>query len=378
MHATAAAAPPITPQASTLARAAWLAYFFLIVYASWYPFSGWHDLGIGPLAYLNWTVPHYWTRFDVATNVVGYIPFGILTVYVLYPAIRGVWAFLMTLLIGALVSGLMEAVQTFLPTRVPSNLDFITNFAGAVIGAGIGMATIDKLLGRDRLRTLRQRWFLLDSSAALVLVTLWPLAQIYPQPYLFGHGQLVPIVSDWMSDLFESPVDIAAWLRQGVQLSVEQYWLSETVITACGLSGALLALLCLLRPLAPRARLVMCLIGAALLVKALATALLFTPDNAFAWLTPGAQGGILLGVLMVSGLAFAPPMAQRRLALATLLISLLVVNIIPANPYFVATLQSWVQGKFLNFNGAAQFLSLLWPFCAVLFLLRSERQPSGG
>jgi hypothetical protein len=34
----------------------------------------------------------------------------------------------------------------------------------------------------------------------------------------------------------------------------------------------------------------------------------------------------------------------------------------------VATLQTWVQGKFLNFNGAAQFLSLLWPFFAVWFL----------
>jgi hypothetical protein len=45
------------------------------------------------------------------------------------------------------------------------------------------------------------------------------------------------------------------------------------------------------------------------------------------------------------------------------------VNTIPANPYFVSTLQGWVQGKFLNFNGAAQFLSLLWPFFTLWFLL---------
>jgi hypothetical protein len=61
--------------------------------------------------------------------------------------------------------------------------------------------------------------------------------------------------------------------------------------------------------------------------------------------------------------------AQRRLAIVTLLLSLIVVNTIPANPYFVSTLQGWVQGKFLNFNGAAQVLSLLWPFCALWFLL---------
>ena len=47
----------------------------------------------------------------------------------------------------------------------------------------------------------------------------------------------------------------------------------------------------------------------------------------------------------------------------------LIVNTTPANPYFVATLQTWVQGKFLNFNGAAQFLSLLWPFFAFWYLL---------
>jgi hypothetical protein len=72
---------------------------------------------------------------------------------------------------------------------------------------------------------------------------------------------------------------------------------------------------------------------------------------------------------MVFGLAFAPPVAQRRIAAVMLIISLLVVNAVPANPYFVATLQTWVQGKFLNFNGAAQFLSLFWPFFALWFLI---------
>jgi hypothetical protein len=45
------------------------------------------------------------------------------------------------------------------------------------------------------------------------------------------------------------------------------------------------------------------------------------------------------------------------------------VNLVPANPYFIATLQAWIQGKFLNFNGAARFLSLTWPFFALWFLL---------
>jgi hypothetical protein len=110
------------------------------------------------------------------------------------------------------------------------------------------------------------------------------------------------------------------------------------------------------------------MIAASVVVKALASALLFSPENAFVWVTPGAQGGFLIGAIMLAGLAYAPHVAQRRLAVTTLLLGLVIINTTPANPYFVATLQTWVQGKFLNFNGAAQFLSLMWPFFAVWFL----------
>ena len=71
---------------------------------------------------------------------------------------------------------------------------------------------------------------------------------------------------------------------------------------------------------------------------------------------------------MLAGLSYAPPVAQRRVAALSLIIGLLVVNAVPANPYFLSTLQAWVQGKFLNFNGAAQLLSLVWPFVALWFL----------
>ena len=49
-------------------------------------------------------------------------------------------------------------------------------------------------------------------------------------------------------------------------------------------------------------------------------------------------------------------------------ISVLIVNVVPDNPYFTETLQTWSVGKFLNFNGAAQFLALLWPFFTLWFL----------
>ncbi|HWJ94639.1 MAG TPA: VanZ family protein [Telluria sp.] len=357
------------PRGSPVARAALLTYLLLIIYASWFPFSGWRSSGLSPFTFLNLTPPRYWTGFDVMVNIVGYVPFGTLIVLALYPKVRGMWAVLLAALGGILVSGTMEVVQNYLPSRVPSNLDFLTNSVGCLVGACVGALFAHSLLDQSRLYRLRRRWFAPHASQGLVLLALWPLAQIYPQGYLFGNGQVLPILSEWLTEWLDTDIDLVAMLRPNAQMTVEQYWLSETIITACGLTGAVLTLLCLLRRGAPRYPLMLAMIGAALVVKALASSLLFMPDNAFVWITPGAEGGFLIGVIMLAGLAFAPQVAQRRLAVVTLLLSLIVVNTIPVNPYFVSTLQGWVQGKFLNFNGAAQFLSLLWPFFALWFLL---------
>lgn len=364
-----ASAPRQPPAASAFARVGLLIYTLLIAYASWYPFSGWHNNGLPVLAYLWAPLPYYWTMFDLATNIAAYIPFGVLAVLALYPHVRRTLAALLAIAAGALLSGTMETVQNFLPSRVPSNLDLLTNVAGAGAGAVIGLLLTRTFLEQSRFLVMRERWFSHEASRGLIVLALWPLAQIYPQGYLFGHGQITLILSNWLSGWFATPVDLSALLRHDAELTVEQYWLSETIITACGLTGALLTLLCLLRSGAPRMVLVTAMIAAAVTIKSLASALLFTPENAFVWLTPAAQGGVLIGALMFSGLAFAPAIAQRRVAALMLIISLFVVNAAPSNPYFIATMQTWVQGKFLNFNGATHFLSLAWPFLALWFLL---------
>jgi len=354
--------------ASVFARGGLVFYVFLIVYASWYPFSGWRSNGLPVLGFLSAPLPYYWTRFDLLTNIIGYMPLGALLVFSMYPRLRGIWAVLPACLLGALLSAGLEAGQNFLPSRVPSNLDLLTNAGGVALGAVLGALLAPAFLEQSRLLALRSRWFLAEASRGLIVLGLWPMAQIYPQAYLFGHGQLLPILSEWLSELWSVDIDLGALLRRDAELSAEQYWLSETIITACGLTGALLTLLCLTRRRAPRLALAAALLLAALATKTLASALLFSPDNAFAWITPGAQGGLLIGLIMLSGLAMAPPVAQRRVAALALIVSLVVANMAPDNPYFLSTLQTWVQGKFLNFNGAAQFLTLAWPFITLWFL----------
>ncbi|MBB5390220.1 MULTISPECIES: VanZ family protein [unclassified Herbaspirillum] len=359
---------PIAPAASSFARVSLLVYTLLIVYASWYPFSGWRDMGLGPFDYLWSRLPYYWTGFDIWTNIAGYAPLGMLLVLAMHPRIAPAWAIWPATAAGVLLSACMEAVQTYLPTRIPSNLDLLTNAAGVFVGALLGAACSRYFLRESRLLAMRRRWFSGEASRGLAVAGLWPLALVYPQNHLFGLGHLVPPLSAFFSDLLDTPVDLATTWINNAQLSAEQYWLADVIVTACGLTGAALLLLLLLRKQAPRRALVMLYLFGCIAVKSLACALFFAPQNAFVWVSASSAGGIVIGAMMVTGLSFAPPTAQRRLAALALIISLALTNAVPANPYYISTLETWVQGKFLNFDGAAQFLSVLWPFLAIWFL----------
>ena len=88
----------VSLHSSSFARVSLLIYLLLIVYASWYPFTGWRDVGLSPWAFLSAPLPHYWTLFDVWTNVVGYMPLGLLTALVLPRTIPAV----VTVLLAAL------------------------------------------------------------------------------------------------------------------------------------------------------------------------------------------------------------------------------------------------------------------------------------
>ncbi|RYF65714.1 MAG: VanZ family protein, partial [Comamonadaceae bacterium] len=107
-----------------------LAYAALIVYASLYPFSEWRDQGIAPWAYLSAPWPKYWTGFDFGINVAGYVPLGFLMALAVLrtrPGAGGWQAVLRAGLAGSAVSFAMETLQSYLPARIPSNVDLGLN-----------------------------------------------------------------------------------------------------------------------------------------------------------------------------------------------------------------------------------------------------------
>src|SRR5690606_22572174 len=160
-----------------------------------------------------------------------------------YPRVRGIWAVLLAALAGILVTLTMETVQNFLPSRVPSNLDLITNAGGCLAGALLGAWWAPGLLDRSRLSQLRRRWFAPYASQGLAPAALWPRAQAYPQGCLFGDGEVRPSVSCWLSRWFAADTDLVNLLRPGEAMSVEQHWLAETIMAACGITGAVLTLM---------------------------------------------------------------------------------------------------------------------------------------
>src|SRR6266705_2082011 len=133
-------------QPSTLARYLFVAYALLVVYASLHPFSGWRDQGVPQFAFLTARFPRPYLPFDLAANLLGYMPLGFLAVLAAHPILRGRAAFAFAVLCALALSLALESLQLYLPTRTSSNLDLFANTAGGIIGALAAAAASRRLL----------------------------------------------------------------------------------------------------------------------------------------------------------------------------------------------------------------------------------------
>ncbi len=353
-----------TRRASPLARALAVAYLALVVYVSLAPWSGWRDVGIGAFAYLSAPLPRYITAFDVVVNVLGYLPLGALVVLALHPRVRGAAAAALAVATCALLSGAMEALQTFLPSRVASSIDLATNSAGALLGAALAARYASSLIDRGRLAELRARWFRRDASLPLTLIALWPLAQVHPGTMLFGNGELRDLLQSILGafDLWPSGFTTA-------RFGPAEFILSEAAVATAGLLAAGLTLAAVMQALAPRSRLLLALLATALATRSLAFGVQFGADRVFAWATPGAIGGLAIGTLALLVAAAGRPRALARLALLATLVQIALVNLTPENPYHVHWLQQWHPGRLLHAAQGADWLATAWPYALLAWLL---------
>lgn len=356
------------------------AYALLVVYASLYPFTGWRDQGIAPWEFLFSAWPKYWTGFDLVANMVGYVPLGFLLALSFLR--RGSFpraptsnraAVLVATLAGSALSFTMEAVQSYLPHRVPWNVDFGLNAAGTLVGA-ILAAGLELAGWIDRWSRFRDRWFVPEARGALVLLALWPFALLFPAAVPLGLGQVLERAENTLAEWLEE-TPFLEWLP------VREIELQPLVPAAELLAVALGAFIpCLLgytvlRSTGRRVVLAIAAIALGAGVTALSAALSWGPTHAWAWLSPPVTVGLGFGLVLAMLMLPVPRRGCAAVLLLALVVHLSVLNQAPASAYFTDTLQAWEQGRFIRFHGLAQWLGWLWPYAALVYvLLRVSRR----
>lgn len=350
--------------------AAWplaLLYVGLVVYASLYPFTDWRNQDLAPWTFLLAPTAHYWTGFDVTINVVGYVPLGGLLALSALRTGRIRHALLVSFLVSGLLALVMESLQSYLPVRVPSREDLFLNAVGAGFGASLALM-LEKLGAIDRWSRIRARWFVPHSRGGIVLLAIWPLALLFPPAVPFGLGQVLERIQESLAaELVGTP--FLEWLpMREVQLQALVPG-AEMVCVMLGLLIPCLLGFCVIRVPLRRAAFVFMAVAVGVAASALSAMLSWGPMHAWAWLGLPAQWGMVLAVVLASMLAFVPWRVSAALLLLALGIELSVLNQAPEGAYFAQTLQDWEQGRFIRFNGLAQWLGWLWPYCVLVYVM---------
>jgi VanZ family protein len=350
--------------------AAWplsLVYVGLIVYASLYPFTGWRDQGIAPWDYLAAPLPRYWTGFDLVSNILGYAPLGFLLALSALRTGHGGKAVMRATLSAGGLSLLLEALQSYLPARVPSNVDFVLNLGGAWLGA-VTATLLEKMGAIDRWSHFRARWFVADARGALVLLALWPVALLFPAAVPLGLGQVFERLESALAELLmDTP--FLEWLPVR---DVEFQPLLPGAEMICVMLGALIPCLlgfCVIPAVSRRAVFVLAVLAAGVGVTALSAALSYGPAHAWSWISLPVKVGLGMTALLAFVMMNVPGRVSAGLMLLALGIFLSVINQAPNSAYFAHTLHTWEQGRFIRFHGVGQWLGWLWPYAALVYVL---------
>jgi len=327
----------------------------VILILSWYPFSGWRFTGEPIFAFLTYPLPYYFTVFDNAINVLAYIPLGLSAALILR---RSKLALIYATLIGIAVSTGVEFIQQFLPSRIASNLDILSNGVGAFLGAVIGVLFSH--------RAVLRRWQLfrhdyLAAGAAVewgsIWLLLWFTTQFDPSLPFLG----VVVQPQGLPQPFVSPLnDAALFLR-----------LLEGGGMMLHLLGVALFVSLLVRESRQIPRAMIGVLFCALLVKMGFAGMLLKPEQFFAWLNinivlGGGLGGVLLWVLW---------QLNRRLRAIAGFVSLLAASWVSDLWPLAATdtpplmIFKWNYGHLQHFNGLSHAIGDVWPFGAMLFFL---------
>lgn len=375
----------------------WIAalfYLLALILVSLFPFQGWVWTPALPWEFLWQPLPRYRTDFDLWTNVLAYIPLGLLwsSLLVARSQSRGrtapmatVLALFYACLVGIALSLLMESLQTYLPTRRAQWLDLLANSTGTVLGAGF-WATGQAVVGWHRRRQKPFRGAICALPlpggwvTGVLLLAIWAVAQASPQSLWLALGDAFPALGSlrpvaWLIDLpSDSP------------LGPTEQVLTEAILVGAGLlTLAIIARTTLLAighrwstRLQQRWGLTLGLtIVCALLTRALWIWLL-TPGAhtdpqklshaLLSWLSPGVQTGVFLAGLCGAAAFVLRLTTLIRLAVVLTALGVLLANGLPSAGYEAALTASWALGQWFNLRGLAALSATAWPILVIIWL----------
>jgi VanZ family protein len=107
-----------------------LAYLLLPVYGTLFPFNEWLTPGASPLSLMWQHGLSNTSKADILTNLLVYLPFGLLLMRTLGTRRCSLCMVLLVTLASALLSLTLEYLQAHLPGRAPSVADVVLNTSG--------------------------------------------------------------------------------------------------------------------------------------------------------------------------------------------------------------------------------------------------------
>jgi uncharacterized membrane protein YeaQ/YmgE (transglycosylase-associated protein family) len=302
----------------------------------------------------------------MGTNLLGYMPLGFWLSLAMLRSAKPHWAAVLLGFLGALgLSFIMECSQSYLPQRVPSQVDWLFNTLGGLIGAVLA-AVLERRGWLYRWVQFRWRWLVPHASGSLVLMVLWPLALLFPTPVFLGLGNVTEKALTLLENLWPQATWLARLSQTLFSFAPLPTWV-EMLCIAGSLSVPALLGLAVVREPWQRLSWVSLVVVLALLSNTFSASVTYGPQYTFFWLTPLTAAGLGLGWLCALLLVSRPAVVLMRTMLLIQTAVLCVVNVVPSSTYFVQTVQTWEQGKFIRFHGLTEWLSWGWPFALLVW-----------
>jgi len=337
----------------------WLAlcYALFIVYASLSPFTGWREQGMNFTEVLGAPLLLTYTAFDAALNLLSYLPFGLLAGMALHARFGSLPSVIAGLCLGVLLSASMEYLQMYLPARISSNMDLLSNGAGALLGTLLAVSITSWAWFFTRLTRWRSGLFHQgkEMDFGLVLLALWMFGQINPSLPMLGNVFISEVARQPFVTLPHNPFD---WWESGA-VALNLSMLGVLMLTLLRLPRNIIAAL-------------LTVLSVVALVKFIIAAVLLKSWALLLWINSEAVMGMLLGMLLLISILWLPRAAVISCGAAVSMTYFVIVNFVfdSNDPAAAMSVYHWNYGHLLNYNGLAQTIGLIFPLLLIFHLWR--------